>query len=88
MFVDHRSPQVADEDEFKSIYEEANRGVAFVVWNVSSNKKTAGAIHFPNSTDGTCIAAATVSGALSSAQFREANKWLCRARACVGVYNH
>ena len=70
------------------IYEEANRGVDFAIWNVSSNKKTAGAKEFPKSTDGTCIAAATVSGALSPEQFREANKWLCRARACVGVYNH
>ena len=60
----------------------------FVIWNVSSNKKTAGAKAFPLSSDGVCIAAATVSGALSSAQFREANTWLCRARACVGVYNH
>lgn len=60
----------------------------FVIWNLSTNKKTAGAKEFPTSSDGTTIAAATASGALSSAQFREANKWLCRARACVGVYNH
>ena len=62
----------------------------FVIWNLSTNKNfpTSGAKEFPTSSDGTTIAAATVSGALSSAQFREANKWLCRARACVGVYNH
>ena len=62
----------------------------FVIWNLSTNKNfpTSGAKEFPTSSDGTTIAAATASGALSSAQFREANKWLCRARACVGVYNH
>ena len=60
----------------------------FVVWNLSTDKRTAGAAGFTTSTDGTCIAATTVSGALSSAQFREANTWLCRARACVGVYNY
>ena len=62
----------------------------FVIWNVSSNKNfpTSGAKEFHTSSDGTTIAAATVSGAVSPEQFREANKWLCRARACVGVYNH